>query len=872
MAILNFTGFETSDFTECWASSGTVSVQSSVVRTGAYALRSNPSTAGATGYVKLGGFTNEGTNTPLNVATLYVRFYLRVASNGQDSTLLLSDAVSGAGRKFRLDLTSSQTLALYNKDDTLLDTGASTLSSNTWYQVDVMVGTGASANYEIKLNGSSLVSGTGDFRSGNHDYIHLGFPVANGTPTFDAYFDDVVLNDSTWEGTDVTFLQVDGDGVYNTDWTASAGNRWQCVDELPASSSDYIQTPPFINADYSATLVSTSAAGVSGTVKSVKAYATVRRTTVGSVLYCMLIRSNTTDSVTNTSPAVDAGVRQYVLSTDPDTSSAWTNSAVDAIEVGVRNKVQNLQADALYVFALSESSSPTSFEEDMTGRMYVLGQATTSARATFTSVPVGALYLSGVATTSARATFVATPVGGAVLFSGIATTGGVGSFSGDPVGGAVYLSGLAAPSARVSANPSQVGGQVLFSGLATVAGAGSFYHDPVGTIYLSGVAALRATYVVTSVGGLLRLSGESPDAYAGGAVYTYNARGRLTLIPDRRLVARYAFDDQTGTRVTDSSLYENHGTLEGSAAWASTVKGYGVDFGGVGRVSQSGLEVDTSSGTDAKTTVAFWMYWRGGGTQMPFAFNSYDLFLWGGYFGFNTYNSDLYGINDTGLANTWVHVVAVFNNGSATQCRLYLNGVAQSLSQKTGTPINRTATNNAALGGEIAASGYKLNGIIVDFRLYNGDVTQTDVDRLYAGGAAANPDESAVVRGAVLPAAAGLVALSGTVVSAAGAMTYEGSGRLTFRDPTLLLWLRMDEGTGTTSAYDSSLYGRTGSLANTESGDWVTGCPTIRYPYSSSYALQFDGLDEYITVAADGLTNPNYTITVWVNASSLPSG
>jgi len=59
MAISNFTGFETNDYLEVVSSTGTTSIVTSLVRTGTYALRTNPTTTG-TGYVELADINNDG--------------------------------------------------------------------------------------------------------------------------------------------------------------------------------------------------------------------------------------------------------------------------------------------------------------------------------------------------------------------------------------------------------------------------------------------------------------------------------------------------------------------------------------------------------------------------------------------------------------------------------------------------------------------------------------------------------------------------------------------------------------------------------------------------------------------------------------------
>ncbi len=63
----------------------------------------------------------------------------------------------------------------------------------------------------------------------------------------------------------------------------------------------------------------------------------------------------------------------------------------------------------------------------------------------------------------------------------------------------------------------------------------------------------------------------------------------------------------------------------------------------------------------------------------------------GGSFGFNSFNSDIFGISSAGLANGWHHVVAVFTNGNVAANKLRIDGVQQTLTQRTGTPNNANA-------------------------------------------------------------------------------------------------------------------------------------------------------------------------------------
>lgn len=148
-------------------------------------------------------------------------------------------------------------------------------------------------------------------------------------------------------------------------------------------------------------------------------------------------------------------------------------------------------------------------------------------------------------------------------------------------------------------------------------------------------------------------------------------------------------------------------------------------------VSFSGLPVSASSA--AKTTVEFWMNWSGQNSVMPFGWNTaYDLWFYGGCFGFNTGNSNIYGISSSGLANNLVHIVAVFNNGSNIDNALYINGIKQNIYSCKGSAGSNYVTPNAFVSGW-GYGGYRFNGMIDELRIYNRELGSAEVLDHYNG-------------------------------------------------------------------------------------------------------------------------------------------
>lgn len=85
-------------------------------------------------------------------------------------------------------------------------------------------------------------------------------------------------------------------------------------------------------------------------------------------------------------------------------------------------------------------------------------------------------------------------------------------------------------------------------------------------------------------------------------------------------------------------------------------------------------------------------FWFKKGTEdynyMPFAFEKFDYWCSSGTCGFNTQQGDRYGIDEPYNSSEYVHTVVIFKQGDVRSGSIYINGVKQSLSQKSGTPDN----------------------------------------------------------------------------------------------------------------------------------------------------------------------------------------
>lgn len=146
----------------------------------------------------------------------------------------------------------------------------------------------------------------------------------------------------------------------------------------------------------------------------------------------------------------------------------------------------------------------------------------------------------------------------------------------------------------------------------------------------------------------------------------------------------------------------------------------------------TGLPITTTAG--ATTTAAFWMNWSGSNDSIVLSFGAYDLWFASGHFGFNTNASDIYGISSSGLSGVWKHVVAVFVNGAITSNVLYIDGVRQTLTQRTGTPnsANMVTTTSLQVSGYAPDNNHRYGGLVDSLRVFSGAPSSAQVASLHA--------------------------------------------------------------------------------------------------------------------------------------------
>lgn len=371
MAILNLTGAETGDLSE--ATNGVVigtaawDVSTAVVRSGTYAYRYTGNSGGAN-IAALNVRKYGATAKEENIGGgAYLTFWMYFVGFNGSVNIHLSAAVNGVSSCVQMQVDSlGQVNVIGNTNSGVI----ATLNSGQWYRFDLRGTNGGTGGLSIDGGAESTV--TCNAQTPNY----ASFVASNSGVR---YVDDIVLSDSPIAGGElhVTVAVPTGNSAANTAWTASTGNKWACIDEVPPSGTDYINSGTGAGQqNYSATHASAATLGITGGILAVKTVARMREASSTSTLGAVGIRSGTTNfaatevDIGDTNPITMAAV----YTNDPNTSAAWTASGFNAAEPLVRRSssdTSDIRCEALYLMIVwwvpPIEVTPDPFQVEWTG-------------------------------------------------------------------------------------------------------------------------------------------------------------------------------------------------------------------------------------------------------------------------------------------------------------------------------------------------------------------------------------------------------------------------------------------------------------------------------------------------------------------------
>lgn len=335
------------------ATNGTVALETSFVRTGNGALKITLSGSG-TGYVEPGEVAATGliaqTMGQYGQAVCGFGFAFSALPTTGEAFFKRTD---NNGHWIALILNADGTVSLHGANSatwdgsatTRISTSAATLSANTYYYLEVLSeASGSGGDFALWIDGVEQAGMTASRATGAGNgwrRVFLGKVNDTNSETINYWFDDYYLNaelarlgdSQSADASDggIVLLTANANGNYTAFSGGTGGSDYTQVDEVVGgaaySAADYTQSTA--NGD-KATYGLTDLSDVDVILHVEPCVAMDDQASGQSRI---ISRSGTTDTESTTTD-ITAGWRYLSHSVDPATTAAWTQSGLNALEVG----------------------------------------------------------------------------------------------------------------------------------------------------------------------------------------------------------------------------------------------------------------------------------------------------------------------------------------------------------------------------------------------------------------------------------------------------------------------------------------------------------------------------------------------------------
>jgi hypothetical protein len=203
--------------------------------------------------------------------------FVTVPASASEEILSVYDTASAA--KFQLRIDSNKNLSAWNGATQLGSTGTTVLNASQWYCIEVRVGSGVTALWEIRINGASEITATSTLGSSlNTGKWRFGKDANRNSNAVDFYYDDITIDDAAYPGPGSIVRLDPAADVAKTNWlnqAASSTNLFQSVDDLASQAghdtdSTYIVTSTSGVVTYTASFPALSTRQIIGTINEIK--------------------------------------------------------------------------------------------------------------------------------------------------------------------------------------------------------------------------------------------------------------------------------------------------------------------------------------------------------------------------------------------------------------------------------------------------------------------------------------------------------------------------------------------------------------------------------------------------------------------------
>lgn len=234
-------------------------------------------------------------------------------------------------------------------DETNLVTSAAAIPAGGWHYVEVKATIAdAGGIAQVWVDGTQYVDFTGDTQRSTEttkDHIRFGHPNANSGTAYRFHYDDFYYLDTTGSTNNdrlgdvrVETIRPNGNGN-SSQWVGSdadSTDNYALIDEATLDTADYVGTSTPTNKD---TYAYESISLTAGTVHGARIVSHAQKTDSGAASINHVTRSSASE--TDSSSMALSGVSAWAYyqsfqETDPNGGGAWSVSAINAAEFGVK--------------------------------------------------------------------------------------------------------------------------------------------------------------------------------------------------------------------------------------------------------------------------------------------------------------------------------------------------------------------------------------------------------------------------------------------------------------------------------------------------------------------------------------------------------
>ena len=333
-----------------WTAGGSVTLTGAAGRTGDQVIDIGSTSAQIlTMKMPINGTVWAASTVIISMMFKYVADATSKISSGSTPIIELQGASSQI--QFKVHLDGGGTVLVESNAGAVVAVSPHAIQPGVWHNIEFKVSLADSGSFSMKVDNVLLINAaSGDFKgdAGTATFVHLAL-----SGNSDCWYDKILIADSSgsynndWLGDFRMEMALPTANGGTTGWTASAGSQYQCIDDAIGFSSGSS------GSGYGADYISTS------TLNAISQFTmgTISASNYSSILFCGLYhiaRSDTTgDSIAGvckSSATTGLGATMPLLGTtdawycwrrsyfdrDPNGSIAWTPTAINAAEFGVK--------------------------------------------------------------------------------------------------------------------------------------------------------------------------------------------------------------------------------------------------------------------------------------------------------------------------------------------------------------------------------------------------------------------------------------------------------------------------------------------------------------------------------------------------------